>query len=898
MLPMIRSFLLAVLLLVIIVPAMASEEQEADPPADLREQLEALLEARVTELGEEQADADNIHVRGNLGHRFHPTEDGGYTVMLTKDTAYEGNLLCERYLLTLAEGGSGAWEIKEEKRETTYGRMVRMIPGDEQFRTFGQATFDFEGMKLSASNGNMMFDYLEGELNQIIFTASDLAYEYSPPTDLSYYKAGIYEHLQQRRPEDFIFKPELAVIDCDGSTCKGILENNFSGVVESTPEALPPDLRKFYSDALEKERKERRENPFSEFSVPNEPEHRYQQLAVKRQGKDQWLALRYDSDEAWEVSFYASEYGPLFGYISENSRRAGVLPYDVEARDDITAKDFEIEAFVGSVELAIEHSEVMNAEVEYTMNMKRDRRELPFSLTSFRGFGGKAIPGRDPSMTINSLRTADGQELSWFMTGPAKGFVIFPEPVRAGTKLKLQLDFKSRNSIAKVTQSYSYMDRSGWLPFMRFTDRIDEFELTVKVPSKYTVLGVGTKVSEESARGVTTTRWKAESPVAFPTIIFGDYYSIKPKIKATRMDGSEIPVTVWADKDGMAQREIRPKQLETLGEQAVNSLNLFREIYGFDYPYGKLDLVSDPVGLIGPLYGQAPSSLIFVGWAVFRGEGMLGDATGEAELTKAVRSLVSHEVGHEWWGHVISNANMRNYWFIETFTEYSSALFVEAVNSDGGQNPEKGYKAYLEKVNYWRDAVLENDLVVSVQDSSALYAGEDGFGSYVAAVYNKGPYALHVLRTTFGAEKVYEFLRRLMQEFADREIVARDIEMIAELTFGGDMSWFFDQWFRGVGMPEFSFNYDYRRTEDRQYLVEGRIQQRVLFGKKKEPLDGVYFRGVVPITVLGKDGQEYSIRVLVEGRETPFTFKLAVEPREVTLNKYGEMLAHDVLEDR
>jgi aminopeptidase N len=137
-----------------------------------------------------------------------------------------------------------------------------------------------------------------------------------------------------------------------------------------------------------------------------------------------------------------------------------------------------------------------------------------------------------------------------------------------------------------------------------------------------------------------------------------------------------------------------------------------------------------------------------------------------------------------------------------------------------------------------------------------------------------------------------------MHEFANKEIVARDIERVAEETYGGDMSWFFDQWIRGVGMPEYSFKYDYRRTEDRQYLVEGRIKQRVVFGKKKEELDGVFFRGVVPITVLGKDRQEYTIKVLVEGEETPFNFKLPVEPREVTLNKYGEMLAHDVLENR
>jgi len=220
MLPILKKFLPVVLLLAIWVPTMASE---ADIPDELREQLEAVLEARVTELGEEQADSDSVHVRGSFFHRFHPTEDGGYTVMLTKDTAWEGNLLCERYLVTLAEAGSDGWEIKDESREATYGRMVREIPGDEQFRTFDSFAIDAEGMKLSASNGTMIFDYLEGELNQIIFTGADLAYEYSPPTDLSYYKASIYKHLQERRPEDFVFKPELAVIDCDGGSCKRIL---------------------------------------------------------------------------------------------------------------------------------------------------------------------------------------------------------------------------------------------------------------------------------------------------------------------------------------------------------------------------------------------------------------------------------------------------------------------------------------------------------------------------------------------------------------------------------------------------------------------------------------------------------------------------------------------------
>jgi len=112
------------------------------------------------------------------------------------------------------------------------------------------------------------------------------------------------------------------------------------------------------------------------------------------------------------------------------------------------------------------------------------------------------------------------------------------------------------------------------------------------------------------------------------------------------------------------------------------------------------------------------------------------------------------------------------------------------------------------------------------------------------------------------------------------------------------MEWFFDQWIRGVGVPEYSFNYSYRQTEDGNYLVEGNVLQHVVAGLKKKELDGVFYRGIVPVTVLGKDKLEYPARVLVEGADTPFAFNVPVEPLEITLNKYGEILAHPPLQNR
>jgi hypothetical protein len=113
------------------------------------------------------------------------------------------------------------------------------------------------------------------------------------------------------------------------------------------------------------------------------------------------------------------------------------------------------------------------------------------------------------------------------------------------------------------------------------------------------------------------------------------------------------------------------------------------------------------------------------------------------------------------------------------------------------------------------------------------------------------------------------------------------------------MEWFFDQWFRGVGVPEYSFNYTTRQTEDGNWLVQGNVKQRVVVGNKKHVLDGVYYLGAVPITVTArKSKKEYRVPIRVEGAESEFAFKVPEEPLDITFNKYNEILAHDILVNR
>jgi aminopeptidase N len=155
-----------------------------------------------------------------------------------------------------------------------------------------------------------------------------------------------------------------------------------------------------------------------------------------------------------------------------------------------------------------------------------------------------------------------------------------------------------------------------------------------------------------------------------------------------------------------------------------------------------------------------------------------------------------------------------------------------------------------------------------------------------------------MLRTTFGNEKTDGFLRNLATQLQGREITTYDIQRVAEKSFGGNMSWFFDQWIRGVGIPQYTFEYTVRRAEDNSYLVQGTVSQKVVMGKEDFVAPDLYYKAVGYVTVTGaKSHVETTIGpFLIEGPETKsIIFKFAEEPLQVEFNKYGEILAKDVI---
>ncbi len=867
------------LLMVVLQPSVGLAGVEPNVDLQLEQTFDGLFKADANALGPDQ--------RLVPARRYAPLDDGSHEAYAIVDTAGPETLKTERFRAVFQEEGSKKWALAEKRLEDSAERLFREDVEAKQFFSFETFRLEREGLTISASSGTALAYHRQGEISRVVLAAPDLAYEYAPPAELGTRRAR-YSAMKNNWSAKYVFEPVVAQIVCDPSSCEAAL-SSFVNLQETDRASIGDTLARFHDDAASTVRKERKEDPFSGFSLPYREGASLLEISARAANDEQWVALQQDSDSGHEVRFLSKEHGKVFGYPSEASRRSAD-PLAIERRDDEDGHLFQVEGLKGHVAVGVLEPELLQADIEFTIEAKRDLDAIPFSLVALMPEG---FSEASATLHINGIEDGEGRRLSWVRRGIADGIVLLPETVPAGSKTIVRMEYQTNGSVVKVNASYSYMSRSGWLPFVRFTDSIANFDLTVHVPSRYTALSVGAKVSEKQTGKTNVSRWVAQSPVRFPTIILGSYQEDRPKTKATKIDGTEIPVAVYVDKTAMSQWGIRGGQLRPPGEIAVNALNVYRELFGVDYPYSKLDLVNDPLKALG---AQSPASMVYLGSAIFRSQATLSEAI-DRDTTTLVEERIAHEVAHQWWGALVGCANQRNYWFVESLAEYSSALFMEILASEGFQKPEKGQKAYRSMVKRWRDETLRSKLFGSVQDANSLWTN----GGRVPAIYSRGPYVFHILRQTFGDQKFFAFLKELAQELSGKEIVTREIQDVAERAFGGvgqdgkpyrvDLEWFFDQWIREVGIPEYRVEVEHQPTEDGKFAVRGVIHQRVFVGRHDFELPGVYYRGVVPVTVKGKDKQEYSANVVVEGPQTTFAFKVPVKPIDIQVNKYGAILA-------
>jgi len=320
--------------------------------------------------------------------------------------------------------------------------------------------------------------------------------------------------------------------------------------------------------------------------------------------------------------------------------------------------------------------------------------------------------------------------------------------------------------------------------------------------------------------------------------------------------------------------------LDSALTEARNSVRVFTHYFG-PLPFPVLSATQQPAGF----YGQSWPTLLFLPFTA-----LLDDTTkNQLGLSRNrggrqfFEQVGPHEVAHQWWGHLVSPKSYRDEWLSEGFAEYSAGIFVQVVKG------EKNFRNYLDFLKEEITAPLP-DSTTKATDAGPISLGrrlqsEKTPGAYSRVVYSKGAYVLHMLRMMmydFGQRDDSRFIA-MMQDFAatygGRDASTEDFQAIVSKHQKLDMSWFFNQWVHGTGIPQISIQYSVAPNEKGAF-VQGTISQR---GVSND------FVTIMPVRVLfGKSGGVG--RIVVQGESAPIKLQLPSMPDSLEFNPLQAVL--------
>ena len=436
--------------------------------------------------------------------------------------------------------------------------------------------------------------------------------------------------------------------------------------------------------------------------------------------------------------------------------------------------------------------------------------------------------------------------------------------------------------------------RDSWYPKIAnpadsFNDRA-LYQLKFKTPKEVTLVATGKLVKTEQQGKFTVTQWETETPYTVAGFNYGHY-------KTKTEHSGEREVTVYANAEAgdeirelqilleqnpqlAAQLGISSGGLNTTGimnqtaVESANAVKLFTAYFGA-VPYKTIAVTQQPAGF----FGQSWPGLIFMPYTSFL------DATTRHQLQldqggarKFFQEVGSHEIAHQWWGHVVGWKNYHDQWLSEGFAQFSAGLYVQKAQG------EKKFRTFLETE---RESILAPLPIsgVRARDAGPIWMGqrletEKTPGAYQPIIYSKGGFVLHMIRMLlydFGRHddsRVIALMRDFVETYYNRNASTEDFKAICDKHFKTDMGWFFRQWVYGTDIPKVTVEYSFAGD------AEGTVWKVDL--KQQNVPDG--FLSVVPFVLRTKAGGVLSGRLSAQHPNMHSEVKLKERPESVEIN--------------
>jgi aminopeptidase N len=218
-----------------------------------------------------------------------------------------------------------------------------------------------------------------------------------------------------------------------------------------------------------------------------------------------------------------------------------------------------------------------------------------------------------------------------------------------------------------------------------------------------------------------------------------------------------------------------------------DAIDFFTEIFG-DYPFRDEKYGMTQLGYYGAIENQTNTII--------------------NSLSSSYFNTAVHELAHQWFGDMITCADWHHGWLNEGFATYAAVLYQEHL-----YGPQV-YANAMEDLEYYSEGT------VYLQDDT------DPFNIFVAIIYYKGAYVLHMLRGIMGDEAFFAAIHSYASDtnFSFGNATTEDFQSVCEEFYSGSLDNFFDQWIYDEYFPVYHYNFEYNASTHELGLAIFQIQ--------------------------------------------------------------------------
>lgn len=377
----------------------------------------------------------------------------------------------------------------------------------------------------------------------------------------------------------------------------------------------------------------------------------------------------------------------------------------------------------------------------------------------------------------------------------------------------------------------------GWWPCKQdLIDKVDSVDIFITHPAAYKAASNGTLMAEKESGDTRTTHWKHRYPIpAYLIAIAVTNYRVN--IQSVSQAPFEIVNYVYPETYEQTVRSLAV---------TPSVMNFFREKFG-EYPYSKEKYGHAQFGWGG---GMEHSTMSFMGsWS---------------------RSLIAHELAHQWFGNKITCASWQDIWLNEGFATYLDGLVTEKFDGD-------------ESFADWRKYL--NREITSIPSGSVFVSDTTSvsriFNSRLS--YRKGAMVLHMLRYNLGDEDFFNGLRSYLQdpELAYNYAATPDLIRHLEQASGEDLEEFFKDWIYGQGYP----TYEVIWSQSEEGMLDFQVNQTQSHSSVS------FFEMPLPVAVYGSGGEVEKLRMEISENGQNFSVNPGFKVSSVEIDPDNHLIS-------